>query len=187
MYVWGSLALVGSNFLGNSLGEVWVVMSRFEWKIESAACGSRRRLSRESGVGAAQPPPRRHRPTILVRCGEFDREIAQGSSLTREERAVRLLLLQENGGRATAMLHPARDQTHLARATAASPATEDNLRSRPQDRAQHGLLATTHDGIPDRAQRDRVRSDVARAAASTHLVSGHDLCVDTQERLVQFL
>ena len=127
-------------------------------QIESAVSGSRRHTSRESGVGAAQPPPRRHRPPILVRCGEFDREIAEGPSLTREERAVLLLLFQENGGRATATLHPARDQTHLAGATTASPATEDNLRSGLQDCAQDSLLATTHDGIPDRAQSDRVQS-----------------------------
>ena len=148
---------------------------------------SRRRRSRESRVGAAQPLPRRHRSPILVRCGKFDREIAEGPSLTREERAALLLLLQENGDRATAVLHSAREQTHPAGATTASPATEDNLRPRPQDSAQHGLVVTTHDGIPDRAQSDRVRSDVARAAASTPVVSGHGLCVYAQERLVQFL
>lgn len=169
-----------------SLFEPGLAPSRHK-RAETAACGSRRRSSRESGVGTAQPLPRRHRPPILVRRGEFDREIAEGPSLTREEQAALLLLLQENGNRATTMLYPAREQTHLARATTASPAAEDNLRPRPQDRAQHGLLATTHDGIPNRTQRDRVRSDVARAAAFTPVVSSHDLCIDAQERLVQFL
>lgn len=132
-------------------------------------------LSPMRGVMRHQPAPRARAP-ILVRRRQRDREIGEGASLAREEPPVHLLFLQENGGRATAMLHPARDQTHLARATTASPAAEDNLRSRPQDSAQHGLLATTHDGIPDRAQRDRVQPILARAAASTHLMSGHDLC-----------
>jgi len=92
-------------------------------------------------VAAANPfrLPRRHpelvrsRSAIPVRGSQLDRKVAEGPCLTREERALSFFLLRENGGRAAAVFHPARNQAHLAGTTTAPSAAEDNLRPRSQD------------------------------------------------------
>jgi len=81
----------------------------------------------ESGVEQARPPPRAQH-MISVRRRQLDREITEGTSLTRQEPPALLLLLKENGGGTAPVFDPAGGQTHLARATAATSAAEHDAR-----------------------------------------------------------
>ncbi len=96
---------------------------------------SRSGIRTRSSLDAGQHRPvLRRGPAIPVRRGQRHRKVAERLCLARQERTCSLLLVRKNGGRATAVFHLARNQTHLAGATTASTAAEHNPRPGAQDR-----------------------------------------------------
>ena len=87
---------------------------------------------------------------IFVRRRQLDREITEGTSLTRQEPPALLLLLKENGGGTAPVFDLAGGQTHLARATAATSAAEHDARPCSEDSGQYGLLGAACDGAANR-------------------------------------
>src|SRR4029450_10900563 len=75
----------------------------------------------------AQPPPRAQH-TVFVRCRQLDREIAEGTSLTRQEPPACLLLREENGSGTAPVGDLAGGQTHLARAADGTSAAQHDAR-----------------------------------------------------------
>src|SRR5712691_4954822 len=121
----------------------------------------------ESGVEPAQPPPRAQH-MIFVRRRQLDREITEGTSLTRQEPPALLFLLKENGGGTAPVRDLAGGQTHLARATAATSAAEHDARPSSEDSGQYGLLGATCDGAANRPQCDRVQARLTSSQVSHH-------------------
>src|SRR5262247_1027833 len=68
--------------------------------------------------------PNHSQHTILVRSGQLDREIGEGTRLTRQEPAGLLLLFGEHGDGTAAVRDLSGDHAHLARA-AATPSTAE--------------------------------------------------------------
>ena len=101
-------------------------------------------------------PSPRAQPTKLVCRRELDGEIAEGTSLTRQDPAGFPLLLREDGGGTAPVINPAGDKPHLARAAAPTPATEHDRRPRTEDGGQHGLVEPARDNSAPKVQRDPV-------------------------------
>jgi hypothetical protein len=99
-------------------------------------------------------PSPRGQQTILVRRREFDGEIAEGTSLTRQDPAGFPLLLRKDGGGTAPVIDPAGDEPHLARAAASTAAPEHDARPRTEDRGEHGLVGPARDNDAHGAQRD---------------------------------
>src|SRR5262245_44119773 len=80
--------------------------------------------------------PNHSQHTILVRSGQLDREIGEGTRLTRQEPAGLLLPFGEHGDGTAAVRDLSGDHAHLARATAAASTAEHDARPRAEDRRQ---------------------------------------------------